>query len=197
MESAITTKGQATIPKAIREHLGLKPGGASYSVDRRSARLSMASPLVFLSFRPPRSLSARWKGSLIRRSRCWTCFSAATRHAVRMRCKAGLRIDRVPRLVALAIRRLLTHAARKQGLKAWDTFVLSEQTRRPLTAGLPALSGQDEAHVDTLRTFRLAVAFTCGIAPTHGVHVGSVQSRARLDARRPSAATWVPSVKPA
>ena len=27
MESAITVKGQATIPKAIREHLGLKPGG--------------------------------------------------------------------------------------------------------------------------------------------------------------------------
>jgi AbrB family looped-hinge helix DNA binding protein len=27
MESAITSKGQATIPKAIREHLGLKPGG--------------------------------------------------------------------------------------------------------------------------------------------------------------------------
>lgn len=26
MESAITTKGQATIPKAIRDHLGLKPG---------------------------------------------------------------------------------------------------------------------------------------------------------------------------
>jgi len=26
LESAITTKGQATIPKAIREHLGLKPG---------------------------------------------------------------------------------------------------------------------------------------------------------------------------
>jgi AbrB family looped-hinge helix DNA binding protein len=26
MESAITTKGRATIPKAIREHLGLKPG---------------------------------------------------------------------------------------------------------------------------------------------------------------------------
>jgi antitoxin PrlF len=26
MESAITTKGQATIPKAIREHLRLKPG---------------------------------------------------------------------------------------------------------------------------------------------------------------------------
>jgi antitoxin PrlF len=26
MDSAITTKGQATIPKFIREHLGLKPG---------------------------------------------------------------------------------------------------------------------------------------------------------------------------
>ncbi len=26
MESAITVKGQATIPKAIREHLGLKSG---------------------------------------------------------------------------------------------------------------------------------------------------------------------------
>jgi len=26
MESAITIKGQATIPKAIREHLGLAPG---------------------------------------------------------------------------------------------------------------------------------------------------------------------------
>ena len=26
MDSAITTKGQATIPKAIREHLGLRPG---------------------------------------------------------------------------------------------------------------------------------------------------------------------------
>ena len=26
MDSAITTKGQATIPKAIREHLKLKPG---------------------------------------------------------------------------------------------------------------------------------------------------------------------------
>ena len=26
MESAITVKGQATIPKAIRRHLGLKPG---------------------------------------------------------------------------------------------------------------------------------------------------------------------------
>ena len=26
MESAITVKGQATIPKLIREHLGLRPG---------------------------------------------------------------------------------------------------------------------------------------------------------------------------
>jgi AbrB family looped-hinge helix DNA binding protein len=26
MESAITSKGQATIPKAVRDHLGLQPG---------------------------------------------------------------------------------------------------------------------------------------------------------------------------
>jgi antitoxin PrlF len=26
MESAVTVKGQATIPKAVREHLGLQPG---------------------------------------------------------------------------------------------------------------------------------------------------------------------------
>lgn len=26
MESSITTKGQATIPKVVRDHLGLKPG---------------------------------------------------------------------------------------------------------------------------------------------------------------------------
>ena len=26
MESALTSKGQATIPKAIRQHLGLRPG---------------------------------------------------------------------------------------------------------------------------------------------------------------------------
>ncbi len=31
MESAITVKGQATIPKAIREHLRLKPGDTSPS----------------------------------------------------------------------------------------------------------------------------------------------------------------------
>ena len=27
MEATLTSKGQATIPKAIREHLGLRPGG--------------------------------------------------------------------------------------------------------------------------------------------------------------------------
>jgi hypothetical protein len=124
------------------------------------------------------SLSARWRGSLIRPSRYWTCFSAAARHAVRKRCKAGFRINRVLRVIALAIRRLLTDAARKQRLKAWDTFVLSQQTRRPFTAGLSALSGQCEAHLDTLRTFRLAVVFTCGIAPTHIIHVRSMQPRA-------------------
>jgi antitoxin PrlF len=27
LESTLTTKGQATIPKEVREHLGVKPGG--------------------------------------------------------------------------------------------------------------------------------------------------------------------------
>lgn len=50
MESAITTKGQATIPKAIREHLGLKagdrfkffihPDGSVVLLPKRSASLS-------------------------------------------------------------------------------------------------------------------------------------------------------------
>jgi len=141
-------------------------------------------------------LGARWRGSLIRRSRGCTCFSAAARHAVRKRCEAGLRINRVLRVVALAIRRLLTDAARNQRLKAWDTFVLSPQTRRPFTAGLSALSGQCEAHLDTLRTFRLAVVFTCGIAPTHIVHVRSMQPRARLHARRASSGDLDPVCQP-
>jgi len=37
MESAITVKGQATIPKAIREHLGLKPGDRLSSFFTRMA----------------------------------------------------------------------------------------------------------------------------------------------------------------
>ncbi len=42
MESAITVKGQATIPKAIREHLGLKPGSGQVFRSSRWQRGSSA-----------------------------------------------------------------------------------------------------------------------------------------------------------
>lgn len=50
MESAITVKGQATIPKAIREHLGLKPG------DRLKFFLHPDGTVVLLPKLPTRSL---------------------------------------------------------------------------------------------------------------------------------------------
>jgi AbrB family looped-hinge helix DNA binding protein len=46
MEAAITTKGQATIPKAIREHLRLKPG------DRVKFFLHPDGTVVLLPKRP-------------------------------------------------------------------------------------------------------------------------------------------------
>jgi antitoxin PrlF len=46
MESAITTKGQATIPKAIREHLRLRPG------DRVKFFLHPDGTVVLLPKRP-------------------------------------------------------------------------------------------------------------------------------------------------
>lgn len=46
MESAITVKGQATIPKAIRDHLGLKPG------DRVKFFLHPDGTVVLLPKRP-------------------------------------------------------------------------------------------------------------------------------------------------
>ncbi len=46
MESAITSKGQATIPKAIREHLGLQPG------DRVKFFLHADGSVVLLPKRP-------------------------------------------------------------------------------------------------------------------------------------------------
>ena len=46
MESAITVKGQATIPKAIREHLRLKPG------DRVKFFLHPDGSVVLLPKRP-------------------------------------------------------------------------------------------------------------------------------------------------
>ena len=50
MESAITTKGQATIPKAVREYLGLKPG------DRLRFFLHPDGTVVLLPRLPARSL---------------------------------------------------------------------------------------------------------------------------------------------
>ena len=47
MESAITTKGQATIPKAIRDHLGLKAG------DRVKFFVHPDGSVVMLPKRPP------------------------------------------------------------------------------------------------------------------------------------------------
>jgi AbrB family looped-hinge helix DNA binding protein len=50
MESAITVKGQATIPKAVREHLGLKPG------DRVKFFLHPDGTVVLLPKLPVRAL---------------------------------------------------------------------------------------------------------------------------------------------
>lgn len=50
MESAITVKGQATIPKEIREHLGLKPG------DRLKFFLHPDGTVVLLPKLPARRL---------------------------------------------------------------------------------------------------------------------------------------------
>jgi len=50
MESAVTVKGQATIPKAIREHLGLKPG------DRVKFFLHPDGSVVLLPKRPVSAL---------------------------------------------------------------------------------------------------------------------------------------------
>lgn len=50
MESAITVKGQATIPKAIREHLRLRPG------DRVKFFLHPDGTVVLLPKRPASAL---------------------------------------------------------------------------------------------------------------------------------------------
>jgi len=50
MESAITTKGQATIPKAIRDHLGLKAG------DRVKFFVHADGSVVLLPKRPASAL---------------------------------------------------------------------------------------------------------------------------------------------
>jgi len=50
MESAITVKGQATIPKAVREHLGLRPG------DRVKFFVHPDGTVVLLPKLPPSAL---------------------------------------------------------------------------------------------------------------------------------------------
>jgi antitoxin PrlF len=50
MESTITSKGQATIPKRIRDHLGLKPG------DRVKFFIRPDGRVVILPKRPASSL---------------------------------------------------------------------------------------------------------------------------------------------
>jgi AbrB family looped-hinge helix DNA binding protein len=50
MESALTSKGQATIPKVIREHLGLKPG------DRLKFFMHPDGSVVLLPKRPASTL---------------------------------------------------------------------------------------------------------------------------------------------
>ena len=56
MESAITVKGQATIPKAIREHLRLRPG------DRVKFFVHPDGTVVLLPKLPPSALRGILKG---------------------------------------------------------------------------------------------------------------------------------------
>jgi antitoxin PrlF len=60
MESALTVKGQMTIPKAIREHLGVKPG------DRVKFFVHPDGTVVLLPKKPLKSLRGMLKS---RRSR--------------------------------------------------------------------------------------------------------------------------------
>jgi len=56
MEAALTIKGQATIPKPIREHLGLKPG------DRVKFFVHPDGSVVLLPKRPASILRGSVKG---------------------------------------------------------------------------------------------------------------------------------------
>jgi AbrB family looped-hinge helix DNA binding protein len=63
MESAITVKGQTTIPKAIRQHLGLKPG------DRVKFFLHPNGSVVLLPKIPTSALRGILKSSFVTSSR--------------------------------------------------------------------------------------------------------------------------------
>lgn len=55
MESALTSKGQATIPKPIRDHLGLKPG------DRVKFFIHPDGTVVLLPMLPVKALKGMLK----------------------------------------------------------------------------------------------------------------------------------------
>ena len=87
MESAITTKGQATIPKAIREHLGLKPG------DRVKFFMHPDGSVVLLPKRPAYVLRGivkpkRRPASIDEMNEAATAGAAAD-----ARCRAGANAD--------------------------------------------------------------------------------------------------------
>ena len=71
MESAITQKGQATIPKAVREHLRLKPG------DRVKFFVHPDGSVVLL----PKLPAAALRGMLKSRSRRRVTIDAMTKAA--------------------------------------------------------------------------------------------------------------------
>jgi len=60
MESALTVKGQLTVPKAIRDHLGLKPR------DRVKFFVHPNGTVVLLPKRPARALRGMLKSRLNR-----------------------------------------------------------------------------------------------------------------------------------
>jgi AbrB family looped-hinge helix DNA binding protein len=81
MESAITVKGQATIPKAIREHLRLKPGDRVkffvHPDGKQLSRLACESP------------GKDWGGQCPDwQDRCWHATTCYKNEGIRARRKA-------------------------------------------------------------------------------------------------------------
>ncbi|HEV3038409.1 MAG TPA: AbrB/MazE/SpoVT family DNA-binding domain-containing protein [Candidatus Angelobacter sp.] len=85
MESAITVKGQATIPKSIREHLGLKPG------DRVKFFLHPDGSVVLLPKLPATALRGMLKSRLQRPVTINEMTEAAAEGASRNRAHAKRR----------------------------------------------------------------------------------------------------------
>jgi len=75
VESAITVKGQATIPKAVREHLGLRPG------DRVKFFVHLDGSVVLLPKLPAAALRGMIRRGMIRRGGRRVTIAAMTRAA--------------------------------------------------------------------------------------------------------------------